>query len=66
MIKSRKMRWAGHVVRIGRREVYTGFWCGNLKEGDHFEDPDVDARKMLRWIFGKWEMGYGLDIAGSG
>jgi len=60
------MRWAGHVVRIGRREVYTGFWCGNLKEGDHFEDPDVDARKMLRWIFGKWEMGYGLDIAGSG
>ena len=25
------MRWAGHVVRMGRREVYTGFWWGNLR-----------------------------------
>jgi len=28
MIKSRRIRWAGHVARIGRREVYTGFWWG--------------------------------------
>ena len=25
------MRWAGHVARMGRREVYTGIWWGNLK-----------------------------------
>jgi hypothetical protein len=25
------MRRAGHVVRMGRREVYTGFWWGNLR-----------------------------------
>jgi len=32
-IKSRRMRWAGHVAHIwGRGEVYTGFWWGNLKE----------------------------------
>jgi hypothetical protein len=23
-IKVRKMRWAGHVARMGRREAYTG------------------------------------------
>jgi len=27
VIKSRRMRWAGHVARMGRREAYTGFWC---------------------------------------
>jgi hypothetical protein len=27
VIKSRKMRWAGPVARMGRAEVYTGFGC---------------------------------------
>ena len=26
VIKSIKMRWAGHVAHIGRGEVYSGFW----------------------------------------
>ena len=26
VIKSRKMRWAGYIVRMGRGEVPTGFW----------------------------------------
>jgi hypothetical protein len=35
VIKSRRMRWAGHVVRIlGNGEVCTGFWWGNLRERD--------------------------------
>jgi hypothetical protein len=34
-IKSRIMRWAGHIARMGRGEVYTGFWWGNLRERDH-------------------------------
>jgi hypothetical protein len=29
--KLRKMKWAGHVAHTGRGEMYTGFWCGNLK-----------------------------------
>ena len=33
----------------------TGFWWGNLRESDHWGDPDVDGRIILRWIFGKWE-----------
>ena len=25
----------------------------NLRERDHWGDPDVDGRIILRWIFGK-------------
>ena len=31
VIKSRRMRWAGHVARMGREEAYTGFWWGTPK-----------------------------------
>ena len=39
----------------GRGEVCTGFWWGNLRGRDHWGDPDVDGRIILRWIFRKWE-----------
>jgi hypothetical protein len=57
VIKSRKMRLAGHVARVGRGEVYTGFWWGNLRERNNLGDPDVDGRIILRWIFRKWDVG---------
>jgi hypothetical protein len=38
VIKSRRMRWAGHVARIGEgRGVYR----------DHWGDPGVDGRVIL-------------------
>ena len=45
----------------GRGEVCTGFWWGNRRERDHWGDPGVDGRIILRWIFRKWEgvMGIG-------
>jgi hypothetical protein len=54
VIKSRRMTSAGHVARIGKKEVHTGFWWGDLREGDHLEDPGVDGRLILKWIFKKW------------
>ena len=56
VIKLRRMRWVGHVERMGRIQVHTGFWWGNLSERDHLGDEGVDGRIILRWIFRKWDV----------
>jgi len=38
----------------GRAEVYTGFLWGNLRERDHLEDPSINGRITLQWIFKMW------------
>jgi hypothetical protein len=50
VITSRRMRWAGHVARMGRGEVFKGFWLGGLKARDHWEDLGVGGRITLRRI----------------
>ena len=35
VIKSRRMRWAGHVVRMGEERGCIGSWWGNGRERDH-------------------------------
>jgi hypothetical protein len=32
-------------------------WWGNPRERDHWEDPLVDGRIILGWIFRKWDLG---------
>jgi hypothetical protein len=48
VIKSRKVRWAGHVARKGGK-VFTVFWLGGPKVRDHWEDVGVDGRITLSW-----------------
>jgi hypothetical protein len=45
-------------------EVCTGFWWGSLREGDHWGDPDVDGRIILRGIFRKWDGVVGIGWSG--
>jgi hypothetical protein len=39
--------------------VLKGFWWGNLKEACHVEDPGIDWRIILKWIFETWDEGTG-------
>jgi hypothetical protein len=47
VIKPRRIKWTG------RAKMYTRFWWGELRERDHLEDPGVDGRVILRWVFRK-------------
>jgi hypothetical protein len=39
MIKSRRMRWAGRVARMGRRGMHIGFWWESQKEKRPLRGP---------------------------
>jgi hypothetical protein len=49
VITLRRMRWAGHVARMGRGEMFTGFWFGGQNVRDHLEDLGLGGRITLRW-----------------
>ena len=56
VIKSRRIRWAGHVVLMEEsRDVYRVLV--GKPEADHLGDPDRDGRIILKWIFRKWDVG---------
>jgi hypothetical protein len=40
----RLMICTGHVASMGKGQVYTRFWWGNLRERDRLEDLGVDGR----------------------
>jgi len=42
VIKSRRMRWAGYVARMGEERGRIGSCWGNRREGDHWGDLGVD------------------------
>ena len=52
-IKSRRMKWAGHVGRMGERRGVYRVLVGKPGEKNHLEDLDVDGTIILRWIFMK-------------
>jgi len=56
VINSRRIRWAGNVALTGdRRKLHTRFWWGNMRERYRLEDPGVDGRITIKWIFKKWD-----------
>jgi hypothetical protein len=42
-IKSRRMRWQGMQHEWGRGGMHIEYWWEIQKEGDHWEDQDVDG-----------------------
>jgi hypothetical protein len=44
--------------------MHTGFWWGNMKERDHFEDLDTDGRITLNFIQRNRVGEHGLDLSG--
>jgi hypothetical protein len=55
IIKSRRMRWAGHVARMGRRVTRVDYWWESQRERDHYEDQDVGGWIILVWILERWD-----------
>jgi hypothetical protein len=54
VIKSRRMRWAGHVARMEEvRGVYKVL-VGRPKGRDHWEDLGVGGRITLSWTLVRW------------
>jgi len=57
VIKSRRMRWAGHVARMGKERGCIGSWWGNRRERDHWGDVGVDGWLILERISRRWDVG---------
>jgi hypothetical protein len=61
--KSRQMRWAGHVARMGEeREVYKVF-VESPKEREHLEDQGIGGKMGSDWVLGRlaWGKWIGFD-----
>jgi len=57
VINSRRMRWAGHVARMGEeREVYRVL-VGKQEGGDHWGDLGEDGWIILGCISRRWDVG---------
>jgi hypothetical protein len=67
VIKSRSLRWTGHLARMGKRKDAYRVLMGKPKGRNHLKDPGVDGRIILKRIFKRLGGGgHKLDRSGSG
>jgi hypothetical protein len=52
-IKSRRIRWAGHVALMREERKVCKVLDGKPKERDHSEKRGVDGRMRSKWILGR-------------
>ena len=57
VIRPRRMRWAGHVARMGEERGVYRVLVGNGREGDHCGDLGVDGWIILGRISRRWDVG---------
>ena len=55
VVKLRRMRWAGHVARMGEDRGVHRVLVGKPEGKRSLGDQDLDGRIILRWIFRKLE-----------
>jgi hypothetical protein len=53
VIKSRRLRWVGHVAHKGEGRGVYRVWLGGPKGRDHWKDLGVSGRITLRWSLGR-------------
>ena len=56
VIKSKRMRWAEHEVRMGEERGCIGSWWGNRRKRHHWEDLGMDGWIILGWICRRWDV----------
>jgi len=57
VIKSRRMRWAGHVTRMGEERGVYRVLVGKSEGKNHWGDLGVDGWIILGWISRRWDVG---------
>ena len=56
LIKSRRMRWVGHLVRMDEVRGCIGSWWGNRRERHQWGDLGVDGWIILVQISRRWDV----------
>ena len=54
MIKSRRLRWAGHVARAADRSCVCCIWWAFQRERCRLEDPGMGGRILLKWMLNRF------------
>ena len=56
VIKSRRMRWVGHVARMGEEKGVYRVLVGKPEGKNHWGDLGVDGWIILGWISRRWDV----------